>query len=50
MSLFPEVKQTLIVPAKILRQYEIYIERYGLPPSGIFDNEKLNNIIENLWL
>lgn len=50
MSLFPEVKQTLIVPAKILPQYEIYIERYGLPPSGIFDNEKLNNIIENLWL
>ena len=50
MSLFPEVKQTLIVPAKILPQYEIYIKIYGLPPSGIFDSEKLNNIIENLWL
>ena len=49
MYLFPEINKNIAVPARILPQYEIYIETYGLPSSGIFDSEKLNNIIENLW-
>ena len=49
MYLFPEINKNIAVPARILPQYEIYIETYGLPSSGIFDSEKLYNIIENLW-
>merc|ERR1711990_38838 len=42
------VSREITVQPIVRREYSIYIERYGIPESGIFDSEKMSSIIAEL--
>ena len=43
-----DLETTITEVPIIKREYSIYLDLYGIPINGIFDSEKLSNIIKNL--
>jgi hypothetical protein len=47
-SLFPESNVALTIPAQLKPQYAEYVRLYGFPAGGVFDMDKLAEIIKHL--
>lgn len=49
-TIFSELNVKVKISESIIlrREYEIYIERHGIPPGGIFDSDKMSLIIAEL--
>lgn len=42
-----KVTYQMTVPAQIKEEYAIYIQQYGVPLDGVFNSEKLGEIIQS---